>query len=420
MTARPSSAPSGAPAETAEAPAHDDGRARRNVAILAFASAVLGAQLPVHFVLGGLSGQILAPDKTLATLPITATVFCSMLSAPAIALLMGRYGRTFGFLLGALGGALGGGLSAIALLQGSFPLLLVGAAFSGVYMAAQGQYRFAAADTASPGYRPKAISLVMAGGLAAAVIGPQVILPLTRDMLAPVPFAGAYLTVVALNAVAAPALLLLDIPRPRRRAKGEPSGRPLREILAAPRVRAAIICAMVSYALMNLVMTATPLAVVGCGFSPDMAGTVVMAHVLAMYAPSFFTGHLIARFGAERIVTVGLVLLGLTALVALSGVTSAHFLVALVLLGLGWNFGFIGATDMLTSSHAPEERAKVQGMNDFLVFGMVTIASLSSGALLNGFGDVVTGWNAVNMAEAPFLALAFGALIWLWRKRRAA
>lgn len=401
-------------------PEFDDTRAKRNVLILALASAILGAQMPVHFVLGGLSGQILSTDKSLATLPISATVFCSMFAAPLIAGLMGRYGRRAGFILGSVGGAIGAGLNAWALMQGSFVLLLIGSAFVGVYMAAQGQYRFAAADTASPSYRPKAISLVMAGGLAAAVLGPQVIVPLFRDALAPVPFAGAYLTIVVVNILAAPILLLLDIPRPRRRAKGERAGRPMREILASPRIRVAMICAMVSYALMNLVMTATPLAVVGCGFSPDMAGTVVMFHVLAMFAPSFFTGSLILRFGAEKIVAAGLILLGLTAVVATAGVTQAHFFVALILLGLGWNFGFIGATDMLTSSHAPEERAKVQGLNDFLVFGMVTIASLSSGALLNGFDDVVTGWNAVNYAEAPFLVLAGAALIWLWMKRRQA
>ena len=397
-------------------PQDQDETAKRNVVILALASAVLGAQMPVHFTLGGLAGQILATDKAFATLPISATVFCSMLTAPIIAGLMGRYGRRLGFLLGSLGGAVGAALAAIALLQGSFTLLLVGSAFVGVYMAAQGQYRFAAADTASASYRPKAISYVMAGGLAAAVIGPQIIVPFFRDALAPAPFAGAYIAVVVLNLIASPILLLIRIPRPKRRAKGEPSGRPLREILAQPRVQTAIICAMVSYALMNLVMTATPLAVVGCGFSPDTAGTIVMAHVLAMFAPSFFTGHLIARFGASRIVFVGLVLLGLTAVVATAGESFMHFLIALILLGLGWNFGFIGATDMLTSSHQPEERAKVQGLNDFLVFGMVTIASLSSGALLNGFDDVVAGWRAVNYAEAPFLALAAGALIWLWVK----
>ena len=398
-----------------EAPA-DDRRAKKNVAVLALASAILGAQMPVHFTLGGLSGQILADDKALATLPISATVLLSMFAAPVIAMIMGRYGRMTGFIIGAIGGAIGAGLCALALMRGEFWLLLVGSAFVGIYMAAQGQFRFAAADTASPAYRPKAISLVMAGGLAAAVIGPQIIVPLFRDILAPTPFAGAYLMVVAVNILAAPILFLIDIPKPKPRAKDAPSGRPLREILAVPRVRAAIICAMVSYALMNLVMTATPLAVVGCGFSPDMAGTIVMAHVLAMFAPSFFTGHLIARFGAEKIVALGLVLLGLTAVVATLGVDIENFFVALILLGLGWNFGFIGATDMLTASHTPEERAKVQGLNDFLVFGMVTVASLSSGALLNGFGDVVTGWNAVNYAEAPFLALAGATLIWLWVK----
>lgn len=401
-------------AAVAGAPEDQDRRARRNVVVLALSSALLGAQMPVHFTLAGLSGQILAADKSLATLPISATVFCSMFAAPLIAGLMGRYGRIAGFLLGAAGGAVGAGLSALALLQGSFPLLLLGAAFIGVYMAAQGQYRFAAADTASSAYRPKAISLVMAGGLAAAVLGPQIIVPFFRDALAPTPFAGAYLAVVALNVLAAPLILFLDIPRPVRRPRGERGGRPLREILAQPRARVAIVCAMVSYALMNLVMTATPLAVVGCGFSPDMAGSVVMAHVLAMFAPSFFTGHLIVRFGATRVVMAGLLAMALTAVVAVSGQTPLHFFTALVLLGVGWNFGFIGATDMLTACHKPEERAKVQGLNDFLVFGMVTIASLSSGALLNGFGGVVAGWTAVNYAVAPFLALAAAALIWLW------
>lgn len=399
--------------------AADDSVAKRNVLILALASALLGAQMPVHFVLGGLAGQLLAENKALATLPISATVFCSMFAAPMIAQIMGRYGRMAGFFVGTGGGAIGAGISALAIIQGSFSLLLVGSALTGVYMAAQGQFRFAAADTASPAYRPKAISLVMAGGLAAAVIGPQMV-QIFRESLAPVPFAGAYLAVVALNILAGPLLLLIRIPRPARKVKGQRVGRPLRKILAIPRVRAAIICAMVSYALMNLVMTATPLAVVGCGFSPDLAADIVMAHVLAMFAPSFFTGNLIARFGAEKIVATGLGMLALCAAVAISGVTEYHFFVALVLLGLGWNFGFIGATEMLTSSHTQEERATIQGFNDFCVFGMVTIASLSSGALLNGFSDVVDGWHAVNYAEAPFLALALGALIWLAIKRSRA
>ena len=395
----------------------DDRLAKRNVLILALASALLGAQMPVHFVLGGLSGQLLSTDKALATLPISATVFCSMFAAPVVAFLMGRYGRRLGFVIGVVGGAAGAALNAYALREGNFTILLIGSALIGVYMAAQGQFRFAAADTASPSYRPKAISLVMAGGLAAAVIGPEMVRTF-GDALAPVPFAGAYLAIVVLNIVAGPVLLLLRIPRPVRVTGAGATGRPILEILRQPRTMTAIICAMVSYALMNLVMTATPLAVVGCGFGVDSAASVVRAHVLAMFAPSFFTGHLIARFGNTRIVGAGLGLLALCAVVAMNGTTEVHFYGALILLGLGWNFGFIGATDMLTSTHEPAERAKVQGLNDFLVFGMVTIASLSSGALLNGFDDVVDGWNAVNMAEAPFLALAAAALVWLAMKER--
>ena len=176
---------------------------------------------------------------------------------------------------------------------------------------------------------------------------------------------------------------------------------------------------MVSYALMNLVMTSTPLAVVGCGFDKANAADIVSAHVLAMYAPSFFTGHLIARFGVERIVALGLSLLAAAGAVALAGVQLENFFIALVLLGLGWNFGFIGATAMLAGAHRPEERGRVQGMNDALVFGCVTLASLSSGGLMNCAGGTAQqGWTAVNLAMIPFLVAAFGALAWLWARRK--
>jgi MFS family permease len=179
-----------------------------------------------------------------------------------------------------------------------------------------------------------------------------------------------------------------------------------------------MVCAMVSYALMNLVMTSTPLAIVGCGFATADAADVVMAHVLAMFAPSFFTGHLIARFGATRVVAAGLAILAAAGAVALSGVTLLHFNVALVLLGLGWNFGFVGATALLATAHGPEERGRVQGMNDAAVFGLVGVASLASGGLMNCIGgDPVQGWTAVNLAMVPFLALAAGALLWLGRVR---
>ncbi|MFN3614399.1 MAG: MFS transporter, partial [Rubrimonas sp.] len=213
---------------SAEAP--DDRVARRNVAILVAAQAILGAQLPIMFILGGLSGQILAENKALATVPISVTVLSTMFAAPAISALMGRYGRRPGFLLGALGGAVGAGLGAWALLIGSFPLLVSGAAFTGVYMAAQGFYRFAAADAASPAFRPKAISWVMAGGLLSAVLGPELV-KLTRDMLAPAPFAGAYVAAAGLNIVGFWLFLLLREPRPTIRASDGPRGRPLSEIV---------------------------------------------------------------------------------------------------------------------------------------------------------------------------------------------
>jgi MFS family permease len=396
------------------APLHDDRVAKRNVAVLVAAQALLGAQMPILFILGGLSGQLLAENKALATLPISIIVMVSTCAAPLLSGFMARHGRQAGFLIGALSGAAGGGLGALALIEGSFQLLVFAAGFNGVYMAAQGFYRFAAADSASPQFRPKAISWVLAGGLLSALVGPELV-KLTRDALAPVPFAGAYLSIAALNLFGGLVFFFLDAPAPTAAQRRGDTGRPLLEIVREPRVAVAMICAMVSYALMNLVMTSTPLAIVACGYDPDDAAGVVQAHVLAMFAPSFFTGHLIARWGVERVIAVGLVLLAGCGAVALTGVELETFYVALILLGVGWNFGFIGATSMLAGAHRPEERGKVQGLNDFCVFGLVSVASLSSGALMNQIG-----WDAVNLAMAPFLTLAGAALIWIALTRRAA
>jgi MFS family permease len=337
----------------------------------------------------------------------------TMLAAPVLADLMQRRGRRIGFLIGAAGGGVGSALCALALIQGSFGLFLFGSLLSGLYMSAQGFYRFAATDGASEGFRPKAISYVMAAGLASAVLGPQLV-KLTVDALAPVPFAGAYLAAAAVNVVGVWVFAFLDSPKPRPPAPDGPRARSRLELLRTPRIAVAMICAMVSYSLMNLVMTSTPLAIVGCGFATAQAADVVAGHVLAMFAPSFFTGHLIARFGVERIIAAGLVILAAAGVVGLSGVTLGHFSVALILLGLGWNFGFIGATTMLTSAHTPEERGRVQGMNDFAVFGLVCVASLASGGLMNcSGGDAVSGWTAVNLAMVPLLAVAGIALAWL-------
>lgn len=395
----------------ATAPASDS-LARRNVLVLVAAQAILGAQMPMIFTIAGLAGQSLAPNACWATLPISFTVIGSMLTATPISALMQRHGRRAGFVLGALAGALGAAIGALGLAQGNFALFLIGALLTGVYMSAQGFYRFAAADTASDSFRPKAISWVMAGGLLSAVVGPQIVKLTAQSMV--VPFLGTYLAVIALNLVGVFLFAGLRIPRPAAPAAGAAPGRSRIALLKSPRIAVAIICATVSYALMNLVMTSSPLAVVGCGFNTSDAADVVTGHVLAMYAPSFFTGHLIARFGAERIVATGLVILAGAGAIALTGVELSNFYAALILLGLGWNFGFIGATTMLTAQQSPEEKGRLQGLNDLVVFGGVTLASFSSGGLMNcSGGSVQAGWQAVNLAMLPFLTLAGGALIWL-------
>ncbi len=392
--------------------APQDERAKRNVIVLVLAQAFLGAQMPMIFTIGGLAGQSLASNACWATLPISMIVLGSMLSATPISGVMQKYGRRVGFLIGVTGGMLGAAIGSYGLYVASFPIFLLGSLFTGIYMSAQGFYRFAAADTASDAFRPKAISYVMAGGLVSAIIGPQIV-KATSDAFV-VPFMGTYMAVIALNLFGALIFLGLDIPRPEKAAADAPKGRSRMELLRTPRVAVAMICALVSYALMNLVMTSTPLAVVGCGYETNDAADVVMAHVLAMFVPSFFTGHMIARFGVEKVVGLGLLILTGAGAVALSGVELEQFFIALVLLGVGWNFGFIGATTMLAGAHTVEERGRVQGLNDLIVFGGVTLASLASGGLMNCSGGTVQeGWNAVNMAMAPFIMLAGGALIWL-------
>lgn len=390
----------------------DDVRARRNVWVLVAAQAILGAQLPMIFIVAGLAGLTLAPNKCWATLPVTMAVLGSMLTATPISALMQRRGRRAGFWVGAAGGAAGAVAGAVGLYTASFTLFLIGSLLTGVYMSAQGFYRFAATDLASDSFRPKAISWVMAGGLVSAVTGPQLV-KLTADAMA-VTFLGSYLTVIALNVVGSALFFLLDSPRPAAPVTSTSGGRSRRALLADPVIRVAMICAMVSYALMNLVMTSTPLAVVGSGFGKSMAADIVSAHVLAMFIPSFFTGHVIARFGAPRVIGLGLFILAGAGGIALTGVRLENFYGALILIGIGWNFGFIGATSLLTSAHRAEEKGRIQGINDFVVFGGVTLASFSSGALMTCSGsDVVQGWNAVNLAMLPFLTLAGASLIWL-------
>ena len=393
----------------------DDKQAKRNVLVLIAAQAILGAQLPIIFVVGGLAGGQLAGNVCFATLPISLIVFGSMTTAPWLSRFMHAYGRQAGFFLGTFAGAVGAAISAYGLFISSFTLFLVGSYLSGIYMTTQGFYRFAATDTASEKFRPKAISYVMAGGLLSAVLGPQ-LNKIVQD-LSVITFLGSYVTIVVLNLVGIFLFFLLRLPKQSSNAVTNTNlkqERSKRDLLRDPKILVAIICGMIAYSLMNLVMTSTPLAVVGCGFTKDNANDIVSAHVIAMYLPAFFTGHLIVKFGVGRIMGLGLIILAGAGIVALSGYGLFNFFGALILLGIGWNFGFIGATNLLTSSHSPDERGRVQGMNDAIIFGCVTIASLASGGLMNCTGDsALVGWAAVNYAMVPFLLIAGIAVFWL-------
>ena len=390
--------------------------AKRNVAVLICAQAILGSQMPMIFTVGGLAGQSLASNACFATLPISMIVLGSMLTASPLSNLMQKFGRKFGFFIGAIGGLTGGIIGAVGLATGSFAIFLMGSFLTGIYMSAQGFYRFAATDTATKSFRPKAISYVMAGGLASAIIGPQIVKVTAEAMV--IPFLGTYIAVVILNFLGSFLFLLLKIPKLAKKNIYDPNKRSNKQLVSTPRIAVAMICAMVSYAMMNLVMTSTPLAVVGCGYSPSDAANVVSAHVIAMFFPSFFTGHLITRYGEELIVGIGLFFLALAGIVALSGVNLENFFLALVFIGLGWNFGFIGATTMLTNSHSEAERGRIQGMNDLFVFGGVTVASFSSGGLMNCTGgNHLTGWTSVNLAIFPMLLIAAATLVWLMKNK---
>jgi MFS family permease len=395
-----------------DAPLYDDRLARRNLIVLIASQAVIGAQLPAIFNIAGLAGKMLSPNPCWATLAVSAMVIGSMTAATPLSAFMARQGRKTGFMVAALIAAMGAAISSWGISQGNFYLFVFGALFSGVYMSAQGFYRFAAADTASPEFRPKAISYVTAGGLLSAIFGPQLV-KMSAEAMA-VPFLGTYLIVIALNLLGLVFFAFLKFPPPTPPVKGAAIvGRTRWELITTPKILVAVIVATVSYALMNLVMTSAPLAVVGCGYAVSDSSNVITGHVLAMYAPSFFTGHVIARFGVNKVMASGLVILALSGAVAMAGVDLSNFYIALLLLGIGWNFGFIGATTMLASAHSPAERGRMQGLNDFIVFGGVTLGSFSSGGLMNCSGSSVeAGWQAVNMAMLPFLVLAGGALIW--------
>ena len=384
--------------------------ARRTAFILAASLAVVGSAAPIAISLGGLAGfYLLGDDKSLATLPITAFNVGVALGAVPAGLIIRAVGQRSGFMTGTLVTALGGLIATFALFQSSFwffagALLVLGG--GGAFVQ---QFRFAAADTAPPAFKAKAISFVMAGGIFTAIIGPQIVI-FTRDLLAPVMFAGAFASILVLAAVGAVLLSFLRTTAPASVSSEheDTPARPLMEIARQPQFAVGLLCAVGSYALMSLVMTGAPLAMVGCGFSPDEAALGISWHVMAMYAPSFFTGALISRFGKESIVAAGLMLLVGCAFVALSGIQLWQFWTALVLLGLGWNFSFIGATAMVAGTYRRSEQGRVQGPHDFILFTSVALGSLSAGILYN-----LGGWEMLNWIVLPVVTLCLAGLVLL-------
>ena len=400
-----------AAAETTHGTADGDRLARRNALVLAVAQALAGGNNTVIVSTGGIIGSILAPDKAFATVPISMMVLGMWAGTLPVGWLSKAFGRRFALQLGCAIGAVSGLICSWAVLQGSFALFLLGSFGAGLYAAAHQSYRFAATDTASERFKPKAVAWVLAGGVFGGVIGPQLVI-FTKDLWSPYLFAATYIAQAGLAVLTALVLTFVKFPRPvTARAAG--GGRPLLQIVCTPRFLAAVACGVASYAMMNLVMTSAPLAMVDCGHSVTTATLGLQWHVLAMFGPSFFTGAIIARFGIERVILSGLALIGVAAIVGMSGISVAHFWTALILLGIGWNFAFIGATTMVTQCHRPEERNKVQAFNDFLIFGSMALGSFASGTLLASYG-----WSAVNQVVFPAILAAAALLVWFGVRNR--
>jgi len=387
----------------------DDVRARHNAFILALAQALFGASATVLVTVGGLVGYSLVSDKSLATIPITSFVAGIAVTTIPAAMLMRKVGRRAGFICGALLGATGAGLAAYALWIASFFLFCLASALIGAYQGFAGYYRYAAADTASESFKPKAVSWVLVGGVASALIGPMVVI-WTRDLIPGVMYAGAFISIAGLSVLAAVVLGFIDIPHVDERIATR-GARPLAEILSQPKLLTAIFCCMVSYAMMILVMTSTPLAMLAHNHSVDDAAIVIQWHIVAMYAPSFFTGYLITRFSKESIVATGMALLALSGIIALLGTDMINFWLALVLLGIGWNFGFIGGTTLILECYRPAEINKVQAASDFAIFATVGLASFTSGIMLNSYG-----WEAVQYALFPLVVVVFFLILLVKRR----
>lgn len=380
-----------------------DARMRRNVWLLFFCQALMGASMIGQVAMSALIGHSLAEDKSLATLPMALQMLATMAASIPAGIVFARFGRKAGFVMGALAAMAGSLVFALGVWKGDFLIYCLGAIPGGIGFGISQHYRFAASEVASPAYRPRAIALVMAGGIVSAVLGPELVKH-SQDLILPWLFLGTYLALAALPPVCLVLLAVVDLPpAPPRQAVATP----VIEIMRRPAFVTAAAAGMVAYGTMNFVMTATPLEMMLCGFSVSASATVIQAHAVAMFAPGFVTGRLIGRFGVRRVILAGAVLTAGCVMVAIAGRSFAHFTAALVLLGIGWNFMFVGATAMLATAHAPQERVRAQAANDVLVFGTVALSAFASGAVHAG-----AGWAAMNLVLLPALALAAGAIAW--------
>lgn len=387
--------------------------AMRNVVLLAICQALAMTSMTMNMTVTALTGYNLAPDPAWATLPLSLQFMATMMTAMPASLYMRRVGRRIGFATGVLIGVAGAVVAALAVLENIFPLFCVGSMLIGSFQGFAILYRYAAADTASEAFRPRAISLVLAGGVVAALAGPE-LSKWSHDMLAPIPFAGTFVLIAVVQSVSWLFLLFVRIPAPTA-AERATSGRPLGEIVRQPVFLVAILAAMIGYGTMTFLMTATPLAMIACGFVFDDAALVIQWHAVGMFLPSFFTGSLIQRFGVIRVMLAGAFAYLACIAINVSGIELLQFFSGLVLLGVGWNFLFIGGTTLLTTAYRSEERAKVQGLGDFLVFTSSTVAAFSSGALNHAFG-----WQVLNLSVLPLVAIVTAALLWYRMRQQPA
>ena len=386
----------------------------RNVLVLAGCQATLQTTTITLVAVTGLAGYALAADKSLATVPLTCYVLGSAVATIPASLSMSAIGRRAGFQLGAVIGMGGAAICAAAVYLAQFWLLCLGLFVMGVCTAFGKYYRFAAADGVQASFRAKAISLTLAGGIVGGVFGPEMAKLTTGDSGGALAYAAPYLSLIVVSIFAVLLLMKLDIPMLSAEERRAP-GRPLSRIMAQPVFIVAALTAMLSYGIMNLMMTSTPLAMRAHDHHFNDAALVLQGHMIGMYGPSFFTGSLINRFGVLNVMFVGCLLILGCVVAALSGTALFNFWTALFVLGVGWNFMYVGSSALLTEAHTPAERAKTQAANDFLIFVTMAISSLTSGVLLQK-----SGWHAVNYGSIPFLAIAAAATVWLMWRRRAA